>query len=96
LSTLEFLFRAMKAIVEVAGFALLGQGMVSLFSGVNRDQNFVYVLLKIVTSPATRAVRFVMPRVVQDRFIPVLTFGVLFWIWVGLIFAIAYVRAKGA
>jgi hypothetical protein len=95
MSTVELLLRAMKAMTEIAGFALLGQGLVSLFSGAHRDQNFVYVLLKIVTSPATKLMRFIFPRVVQDRFIPVITFGVLFWVWVALIFAIAYVRARG-
>jgi predicted cobalt transporter CbtA len=93
--TLELLLRALKAVVEVAGFALIGQGLVSLFAGADRDRNFVYVLLRIVTSPATRFVRFIMPKVVQDRFIPVLTFGVLFWVWVGLIVAILHVRSKG-
>lgn len=87
--------KAFKAIVEIAGYALIGQGLVSLFAGADRDQNFVYVLLRIVTSPATRIVRFIMPKVVQDRFIPVLTFGVLFWVWVAIYVSIVYVSAKG-
>lgn len=93
--TLELLLRALKALVEVAGFALIGQGLVSLFAGANRERNFVYALLRVITSPATRLVRLIMPKVVQDRFIPIITFGVLFWLWVAIIVSIIYVRTKG-
>lgn len=89
-----FLLKILKALVEVAGFALLGQGIVALFAGAKRDQNFVYVLFKIITSPATKLTRTICPRFIPDRHIPFYTFGLLFWGWVALIIGIATMTAK--
>ena len=91
----EFLLRALKAVVEVAGFAYLGQGLVALFSGTKRDQNVVYQVFRIVTGPVTRATRAVMPRFIPDRHIPFVAFGLLLWIWIFLIIGLASLR-RGA
>ena len=63
----ELLLRALKAVVEVAGFAYLGQGLVALFSGSRREQNVIYQVFRIVTGPVTRATRLLMPRFIPDR-----------------------------
>lgn len=91
----EFLLRALKAVVEVAGFAYLGQGLVALFSGTKRDQNVIYQVFRIVTGPVTRATRAVMPRFIPDRHIPLVAFGLLLWIWIFLIIGLASLR-RGA
>jgi hypothetical protein len=91
----EFLLRALKAVVEVAGFAYLGQGLVSVFSGANREQNVIYQVFRIVTGPVTRATRFLMPRFIPDRHIPFIAFGLLLWAWVFLIIGLASVT-RGA
>ncbi len=91
----EFLLRALKAVVEVAGFAYLGQGLVALFSGARRDQNVIYQVFRIVTGPVTRATRAVMPRFIPDRHIPFVAFGLLLWIWIFLIVGLASLR-RGA
>lgn len=91
----EFLLRALKAVVEVAGFAYLGQGLVALFSGARRDQNVIYQVFRIVTGPVTRATRAVMPRFMPDRHIPFVAFGLLLWIWIFLIIGLASLR-RGA
>lgn len=91
----EFLLRALKAVVEVAGFAYLGQGLVALFSGTKRDQNVIYQVFCIVTGPVTRATRAVMPRFIPDRHIPFVAFGLLLWIWIFLIIGLASLR-RGA
>lgn len=91
----EFLLRALKAIVEVAGFAYLGQGLVALFSGTKRDQNVIYQVFRIVTGPVTRATRAVMPRFIPDRHVPFVAFGLLLWIWIFLIIGLASLR-RGA
>lgn len=74
----------LRTLVEVAGFALLGQGMLVLLAGKYRDQNLFYRMLRIVTQPVVRAVRFITPRFVLDAHIPMLTFFLLFWLWVVL------------
>lgn len=74
----------LRALVEVAGFALLGQGLLAVLAGKKRDDNFVYRLLQIVTSPIIKLVRFITPRFVLDAHMPLLTFFLLLWIWLGL------------
>ena len=91
----EFLLRALKAVVEVAGFAYLGQALVALFAGTSRDTNIVYQFFRISTSPVTRATRFVTPRFVPDRHIPFIAFGLLLWIWFFTLVALAKVLRLG-
>ncbi|MCU0841424.1 MAG: hypothetical protein MUC79_06855 [Thiobacillaceae bacterium] len=81
---LLFLVSLLRALVEVAGFALLGQGIVGLLSGRRRDDNFVYRLFQVVTRPAIRAVRAVTPAVILDRHIPYIAFFLLLWLWLAL------------
>jgi hypothetical protein len=77
----------LRTLVEVAGFALLGQGALALLAGKYREQNIFYRALRIVTHPVVRAVRFITPRLILDAHIPVLTFFLLFWLWIMLAFA---------
>jgi hypothetical protein len=77
----------LRTLVEVAGFALLGQGVLALLAGKYREQNIFYRLLRIVASPAVRAVRFAAPRFILDAHVPALTFFLLFWLWAMLAFA---------
>jgi hypothetical protein len=89
----EFPLRVLKALVEVAGFAYLGQALVAAFSGNRREQNVVYQILRIITNPVARATRFITPRFIPDRHIPFVAFGILLWIWVLAIAGIVYIRA---
>lgn len=68
--------------------SLLGQGLLWLLAGARRDQNVIYRLFRLLTRPVIRLVRAVMPRMVVDRHIPVVSFFLLLWIWLFL----AYVR----
>lgn len=74
----------LRTLVEVAGFALLGQGALAVLAGKYREQNAFYRILRIVTQPAVRAVRYITPRFVIDTHIPMLTFFLLFWLWIVL------------
>ncbi len=91
----ELILRALKAVVEVAGFAYLGQGLVAIFAGSRRDQNLIFQVFRIVTGPVTRATRFLMPRFIPDRHIPFIAFGLLLWAWIFLIVGLASL-ARGA
>jgi hypothetical protein len=77
----------LKALTEIAGLALVGQGLLGLLAGASREKNFVYQLFAAVTAPVIRAARFVTPPFVPDRHLGLVAFFVLFWIWVALIFA---------
>lgn len=74
----------LRAIIEVAGFALLGQGVLAILAGKYREQNLFYRILRTITQPAVRAVRVVTPRVILDAHVPMLTFFLLFWLWLAL------------
>lgn len=77
----------LRSLVEVAGFALLGQGVLVLLAGKYREQNIFYRTLRTVTQPVVRAVRFITPRFILDAHVPVLTFFLLLWLWLMLAFA---------
>ena len=85
-----FLVSALRTIVEVAGFALLGQGLLAVLAGKARQQNFVYQLFQVVTRPVIRVVRFVTPRFILDQHMPLVSFFVLVWLWIALAFVKRY------
>lgn len=82
---------ALKALVEVAALSLLAQGLIGLLSGKARDGNFVYRLFLVVTGPITRTVRRITPGFVADQHIGLVSFFILFWLWIALIYAKAAV-----
>lgn len=84
------LISILRALVEVAGFALLGQGVLALLAGKYRHDNLFYKILQTITQPVVRAVRFITPRVIIDAHVPMLAFFLLFWLWVGLALAKRY------
>jgi uncharacterized protein YggT (Ycf19 family) len=82
-----------RVLVEVAGLALLGQGLLALLAGKYRHDNAVYKLFQIITKPAVRMVRAVTPRFIIDAHLPMLTFFLLLWLWIGLAALRQYVCA---
>ena len=74
----------LKALTEVAGVAFLGQGVLWVLAGAKRDQNLVYRLFKILTSPVMKATRWMTPRVVLDRHLWLVALFLLIVLWLGL------------
>lgn len=81
------LLGVLRAVVEVALLALLGQGLLALLAGARRDTNPIYMLFKIVTKPAVVAARWITPKLVIDKHIPFVAFFLLFWLWIFLAWA---------
>lgn len=81
------LVSVLRSLVEVAGFFLLGQGLLYLLAGVSREKNVVYQIFCIVTNPVVKAARFITPKQVVDRHVPVVAFFLLFWLWIALAYA---------
>ncbi len=79
-----------RALVEVAGFVLLGQGLLYVLAGQSRRDNFVYQLFVVITRPVLKAARFLTPRFIIDRHLPFVAFFLLFWLWVALAVAKRY------
>ncbi|MBK8740713.1 MAG: hypothetical protein IPM02_14850 [Betaproteobacteria bacterium] len=74
----------LKALVEVAMFAFLGQGILYILAGSKREQNFVYGIMKTLTSPVTRIARLISPRFVLDQHIWLVAIFLLVAAWVAL------------
>jgi hypothetical protein len=68
---------AIQLVLYIALLALLGQGVLFLLAGANRDKNFFYGLLKIVSKPFTVPVRMLTPSKVADHQVPIVTFFLL-------------------
>jgi len=79
-----------RVLVEVAGFSLLGQGVLALLAGKQRHANLFYRILDVITAPVVKAVRCITPRFIIDAHIPILAFFLLFWLWIMLAVAKRY------
>lgn len=77
----------LRALVEVAGFFLLGQGVLYVLAGASREKNVVFLLFRVITKPVVKAVRFITPKQIVDKHVPVVAFFLLFWLWIGLAYA---------
>ena len=80
-----------RALVEVAGCFMLGQGLLYVLAGRRRNDNFVYQLFAILTRPVMKVTRALTPRIVKDEHIAIAAFMLLLWLWVGLAVAKRYV-----
>jgi len=80
----------LKAVVEVALVAFLGQAILYVLAGANRERNIVYSLFRIVTSPVMRIARALAPRFVLDQHIPFFALFLLLAAEVILILAKVY------
>ncbi|MBC8007222.1 MAG: hypothetical protein H7X76_04150 [Prolixibacteraceae bacterium] len=74
----------LKAVIEVAIFAFLGQGILYILAGSRREQNFVYGIMKTLTKPVTTVARWVSPRFVLDQHIWLVAIFLLLAAWIAL------------
>ena len=74
----------LKALTEVAGVAMIGQGVLWVLAGAKREQNAIYGIFKTLTSPVMKATRWVTPRVVLDQHIGLVAFFLLMVLWIVL------------
>ena len=72
----------LKLLAEIALMALLGQWVLGLLAGAQRDRNLFYQVFQIVTRPLVTGVRLITPKVVIDRHIPLVAFLLLTFVWV--------------
>jgi hypothetical protein len=73
---------SIKLVAEIALLALAGQWLLGLLAGAKRDSNFFYQLLAIVTRPFVRGARWLTPKLVLDRHVPLVAFLLLGFVWV--------------
>jgi hypothetical protein len=66
-----------QLVLYIALLALVGQGALYILTGARRDSNVFYRLLQVVSKPFTLPVRWITPKQVDDRQVPVVTFLLL-------------------
>ena len=74
----------LKALTEIAGVAMFGQGVLWVVAGSKREQNAIYNLFKAITAPVMKATRAITPRVVLDQHLGLVAFFLLVVLWVAL------------
>lgn len=81
---LTFAISAVRALVEMLGLCLIGQGVLYLMAGQKRRDNAVYALLALVTRPVRQAVAMLIRSNPSSTLVGLLSFGILFFMWIGL------------
>jgi hypothetical protein len=72
---------ALKLLAEIALMCLLGQWLLGLLAGAKRDSNPIYQLFQLLTKPFIQAARFIAPKQILDRHMPLVAACLLFFIW---------------
>ena len=75
------LVSALKLVAEIALMAFVGQWLLGLLAGQRRTSNLFYQLLQTLTSPFVKGARWVAPRIVLDRHLPLVAFLLLGFAW---------------
>ena len=79
-----FLISALRAVVEMLGLCLIGQGILYLLAGSRRQQNAIYRFLDLLTRPPRQVAAFLLPRGVSEMLVGLLALVLLFMLWIGL------------
>jgi len=72
---------ALKLIVEIALLSLFGQWVLGLLAGQKKEGNIFYKLLETLGKPFVQIARFITPRVILDRHVPLVAFLLLAFTW---------------
>lgn len=86
----------LRVLVEICLFALIGQGVLAVLPGVDRQKNVFYLVLKTIASPGWRVARWVSPRFVLDQHVGWVALFLLAVLWIGLAIAKQIVGAVEA
>ncbi|MDD5470887.1 MAG: hypothetical protein PHP05_03075 [Sideroxydans sp.] len=80
-----------KGLVEIAALSLLAQGVLRITAGRNFQQNFAYRLFQVIAGPAYKLASMVTPRFISAQYLGLVAFLLMFWMWLALIYAKAYI-----
>ena len=81
---LLFVIGALRAIVEMLGLCLIGQGFLYLLAGDYRQQNPIYRFFDLLTRPPRLLTALLLPKKVSGNVVGMLAFGFLFALWIAL------------
>lgn len=74
-----------KLICEVALLSLAGRWLLGLLAGQKKDSNFFYQLLEVLTKPFVGAARWITPKAIIDRHVPLVAFSLLAILWIVMV-----------
>jgi hypothetical protein len=77
-----------QLIVAIALMGLIGQGVLYILAGANREKNIFYQVVRIIPSPFVKLFRLLTPKVFPDRVMPFAAFCGLSAIFLWLMLAI--------
>ena len=80
----DFLIGSLRAIVEMLGLCLIGQGVLYLLAGQRRQQNAIYRFFDLLTRPPRHVAAMLLPKRASGAVVGVTTLLVLFILWIGL------------
>jgi hypothetical protein len=87
---------ALKAVLEIAALAVLGQCVLGWLAGPRKQDNLAYRVLQVMGRPPLSLARLVSPRVVLDRHLPLVALLLLGFAWLGVTaLKISHCRAIG-
>ena len=75
----------LRILVEICLFALIGQGILAVLPGVDREKNIFYLVLKTLASPGWRVARWISPRFVVDQHVGWVALFILAVLWIALL-----------
>jgi hypothetical protein len=87
------LLGTVQLVIAIAMMALVGQAVLYLLAGHDREKNLFYQVVRIIPSPFVKLTRLLTPRVFEDRVIPFAAFCWLAVLFIWLAFAIPTVAA---
>ena len=79
-----FVISALRAVVEMLGLCLIGQGILHLLAGSRRQQNAIYRFFDLLTRPPRQVVAFLLPSWVPEVLVGAVALVLLFILWIGL------------
>lgn len=82
---MEAFLAVVHNMVMLVGIFYIAQLLVGVFNWPARENNAVYRMFRFLTSPVTSVVRAITPERVADRHVPIVAFGLLFWLYLMLI-----------
>lgn len=80
----DFLLGALRAIVEMLGYCLLGQAFLYLLAGKKRQGNPIYQLLSLITRPPRKLCARLLPNGSSGMLVGMFSFAILVVLWLGL------------
>ena len=81
---MAFLIAALRAVIEMLGLCLIGQGMLALLAGPNRQANLIYQLFALITQAPRRLVARLLPQAAGEKTVGICCLVLLFCLWIGL------------